>query len=143
MAAPYSFARKSRSPMLIAVLVAIYAALLTSYHIIQANIWLLMALSLPTLPAIWDLWRDTRSGLCIDENQIKWHSGGDQNDLPLDQISSVRFDTRWDLSVRVTLLHTNGTKLRLPPQVLPPHRPFEAELQARGLHTERHHFRLF
>jgi len=54
----------------------------------------------------------------------------------------MRFDTRLDFSVRITVVTADGTRLRLPYDALPPHKGFEAACQAHGLRTERHHFAL-
>ena len=64
-------------------------------------------------------------------------------EVPLSEIDHIRLDTRWDFSVRATVLLTNGKRLRLPYEALPPHRSFEAALQARGIRVERHHFNVF
>ncbi|MVO15797.1 hypothetical protein GO984_08245 [Rhodobacteraceae bacterium CY05] len=121
----------------------IYTTLTFAVVVLQASWWAVAFLALPTLPALWDLWRNTRSELTLDATQVIWRSGQLSDSVTLDQINLVRFDTRWDFSVRVTLILTSGDKLRLPPQVLPPHLMLENALQLRGVQTERHHFTVF
>lgn len=124
-------------------LVGIYTTLSFAVVVLQASWWVVAFLALPTLPALWDLWRNTRSELTLDATHFIWRSGQLSDSVTLDQIDLVRFDTRWDFSVRVTLILTSGDKLRLPPQVLPPHLMLENALQLRGVQTERHHFTVF
>jgi hypothetical protein len=139
----FQFTRRSRTPRLIATLGLIYVVLFTGYFAFDAAWWILAILALPTIPAAWDYWRDTRSGLSIGSDLIEWYSGQHSASLPLEQVHHARFDTRWDFTARVTLVLRNGRKLHLPPQVLPPRHQFEPALQARGIRTQRHHFRLY
>ena len=143
MADNFRFSHNARSPKLFSAIVAIYAFLLLAVLVFDAVWWLVACLALPTLPALWDLWRNTQSRLSLDQEQISWQSGTIASSVALNQIDYVRFDTRWDFSVRVTFILLDGRKCRLSPQVLPPHRQFEEALQARGLGTVRHHFRIF
>ncbi|WP_157022065.1 hypothetical protein [Parasedimentitalea huanghaiensis] len=141
--APCHFTRQARTVKLCVALVGIYTTLTFAVVVLQASWWAVAFLALPTLPALWDLWRNTRSELTLDATQVIWRSGQLSDSVTLDQINLVRFDTRWDFSVRVTLILTSGDKLRLPPQVLPPHLMLENALQLRGVQTERHHFTVF
>lgn len=143
MAKAFEFSKRARTPRLLAVLVVIYAGFLAAVLFLNAAWWLILGLALTTLPALWDIYRDTCSDLSLGDDHLDWRSGDRNNGLSLAQIDYARFDTRWDFSVRVTFVLLNGTKQRLPPQTQPPHRQFETELQARGIRTERHHFRTF
>jgi len=144
MAPPaYSHARRGRSPRLMGVLICIYAALIAAILVYDAAWWLMALLALPTLPALYDLYADPEAGLDLDDSTLRWHSGRRRGELALAEIDHMRFDTRWDFSVRVTAVLTTGRKIRLPAESLPPHRALEAALQARGLRVERHHFTLF
>jgi len=102
--------------------------------------WLMATLALLTLPALWDLWRDPSTGLRLDDTRLEWHSGRRSGTLDLSEIDHMRFDTRWDFSVRVTAMLDNNKRVRLPYEALPPHRALEAAFSARGLRVERHHF---
>jgi len=121
----------------------LYTALIFLYFTLDAAWWVVTILALPTLPAVWDCWRNTQSGLSLSSDQVEWYRGQHIDHLPLEQIDHARFDTRFDFSVRITFILKNGRKLNLPPQVLPPRRQLEPELQKHGIRTERHHFRLF
>ncbi|SEO33932.1 hypothetical protein SAMN04490248_10435 [Salinihabitans flavidus] len=110
--------------------------------LIGAMWWIVALLALFTLPAFWDLLANPTSGLTLDDAGLRWSSRGQEIDLPPARIRVMRFDTRLDLSVRVTAILIDGGKLRLPHDVLPPHKAFEAALRARGIATERRHFTL-
>ncbi|WP_246079297.1 hypothetical protein [Parasedimentitalea maritima] len=139
----YVFSRRGRSARLVTA-VAIWLASLVGIGLyFHAALLLLGALFLPLLPALWELWLDPLSCLHLTGERINWKTGSQEAGARLCEISKVRFDTRWDFSVRVTLILTTGDKLRLPPQVLPPHHMLENALQLRGVQTERHHFTVF
>ena len=139
----YSFARRGRSPRLMAILIGIYAVLIAAFLLFDAAWWLMGLLALPTLPALYDLYADPEAGLDLDDDTLAWHSGRRHAELTLAEIDRIRLDTRWDFSVRATAVLSSGRKIRLADESLPPHRAFEAELQARGVPVERHHFTLF
>ncbi len=132
--------RSGRSILAIAIWSALLAGLALFLH---AAPWLVIALALPLLPALWELWKNPQANLTLDDTKISWSIGARNVATPLADITKARLDTRWDLSVRVTLILLDGKKLRLPPQVTPPHRQFETELHQRGVQTERHHFSVF
>lgn len=138
----FHFERAARSPRALVVVALIWAVLALAYLRLDAAPWILGIFALATLPAIWEMITGTRAGLDLDGQRIHWFSGRRALDIPLDQIRAARFDTRLDLSVRVTLLLTSGQRLRLPFEATPPHAAFEARLIAQGIPVERHHFSL-
>ncbi|AVO38664.1 hypothetical protein [Pukyongiella litopenaei] len=139
----YRFARHGRTWRLGLVLLAIWAAILAAVVRLDAAPWLMALLGLLTLPALRDFVTNASSGLRIGGGDLHWHSGRRSGQLPLSAIDHVRLDTRWDFSVRATVRLKAGKPVRLPDESLPPHRVFEAELLARGIRVERHHFRVF
>ena len=98
--------------------------------------------TLPTLPALWDLFSDRQSGLRLTEETLEWWSGRGAGSMPLVDIDHMRFDTRLDFTVRVSAVTPDRKKIRLPYDALPPHKEFEAMCRENGLKTERHHFNL-
>jgi len=124
------------------VVAAVWAALAGLWLVLDAALWVLALPALATLPALWEFLADTRAGLVLGPDAIRWHSGRTGREVVFGQIDKVRFDTRLDFSVRVTLILRNGKRVRIPYHCLPPHKRLETELQARGLVTERHHFSL-
>lgn len=139
----YSFTRQGRSPVAIAAAAAWLALLALLVLGLQAAWWLAAVLALPLVPVLIDLWRNPAAGLELDGTALRWFSGSREASVALEDIEKLRFDTRWDFSVRVTVLGKDGKKTRLPQECVPPHRSFEEELTARGLTPERHHFTVF
>ncbi|MDQ2095425.1 hypothetical protein [Rhodalgimonas zhirmunskyi] len=141
--APYRFENRGRSRCAGAVLIVVYTGLLLLVWQIDMALWIAAALAAFTLPALYEFTTDPRSGLTLDDTGLSWHSATQDGTLPLAALKSVRFDTRLDLSRRVTLLLTDGRKVRLPHAATPPAQSFEQALIARGIATERHHFMPF
>jgi len=137
------FVRHGRSPRLVAVLILVYAMLIAGIILIDAAWWLMATLALLTLPALWDLWRDPSAGVRLGADRLEWHTGRRHATLELQEIKHMRFDTRWDFSVRVTAVLNNGKRARLPYEALPPHQIFEKSLVAHGVTVQRHHFTVF
>ncbi len=140
---PYVFTRRGRSWRLVILLGVIYAALIAAIVALDAAWWLVAALALTTLPALWDLYGDPVAGIRLGDSRLEWRSGRHHGALGLDEIDHVRMDTRWDFSVRVTAMLGGRQRVRLPYDALPAHRSLEAALQARGIRVERHHFTVF
>lgn len=141
--AAYRFFRHGRSAATLLAVAGWFAGLGLLWWLLAASPWLLALLALPVLPALMDLWRNPRSDLSLDRQQITWRSGSLQGSVKLTEISHVRLTTRWDFSVRATLVLTDGRHMRLPPQTTPPHAQLDAALAAHGIRTERHHFTRF
>lgn len=139
---PYRFENHGRSRRAAVALALIWGALLLGLWAIDLSPWIAGAVVLFTLPAAWEFLADPHSTLTLSGTEISWHSARSADTVPLAMILKARFDTRLDLSVKVTLQLKDGRKIRLPHACTPPHRRFEEELQARGLTTERHHFSL-
>lgn len=95
-----------------------------------------------TLPALWELATNPIARLSLSPQVLVWQRGKDKVTIPLNTIDHIRLDTRVDLSVRATVVLRSGQRLRVPPDAMPPHRPFEYALHAAGVPTRRHHFSL-
>ena len=139
----FVFARNGRSPRIAAILVAYFGAIAAAIVWLDAAWWLMALLALPGLPALWQFHANPSAGLRLSRDSLHWHSGRRHGTLALGEIERMRFDTRWDLSIRATILLKTGKKIRLPYESLPPHRTLEAEAKTRGLTVERHHFSVF
>ena len=140
MADAYSFERHQRQPKTVMILTAVYAGLVALVILFSATWWIVGGLALFTLPTLWDLTTDAKAGLTLEDRTLSWFSGRRTAQGHVSEIDYLRFDTRWDFSVRVTIYMTSGKRVRLPYDSLPPHRTFEGVLQAHGLRVERHHF---
>ncbi|MFV2052560.1 hypothetical protein [Aliiroseovarius sp. YM-037] len=124
------------------VLATVYLLFLLAFIWLDAAWWIILFLALFTLPALWDVVSNRASGLTLSDETISWTSGRYSGEVQVADLEKVRFDTRLDFSVRVTLLMRDETKVRLPYDALPPHRGLEAAMNDMGIKTERHHFAL-
>ncbi|MBO9411315.1 MULTISPECIES: hypothetical protein [unclassified Ruegeria] len=140
---PYTFTRQNRTPRVLAILLCIYGGLIALVVWFDAVWWLIAPLALTTLPAVWDFVQGTKAGLSVAQDTMSWFTGPRKAEVNLADIDHVRMDTRWDFSVRVSLVLNSEKKIRLPDESTPPHRVFEQVLQATGLRVERHHFTVF
>lgn len=120
----------------------IYFALLAAIILVDAAWWLMAIIAVFTLPALWDLYTNRTAGVTLSDTNLHWFSGKRRADVALDEIDHMRFDTRLDFSVRISVVLAGKRCIRLPYEALPPHREFEAAFIARGVKTERHHFTL-
>lgn len=136
------YRRIGRSRRNITVFAAVWAVLLGLLILVDAAPWIIAFLGMFTLPLLWEIIRNPVSHLTLDDGALAWHSIVSADRVPLSMIDKVRFDRRLDLSMRVSLLLTDGRKIRLPHDALPPPERLEQALQTRGIHTERHPFSL-
>ncbi|WP_127116191.1 hypothetical protein [Shimia sediminis] len=104
--------------------------------------WIILGLGLFAVPAAIDLLRNPVTDFELNAQNIRWKNSGQEAELPLSRIQRARFDTRWDFSVRVTLILRDSSKLRIPQDVTPPHQTLEQAFKDRDIATERHHFRV-
>ncbi|MEO9782458.1 MAG: hypothetical protein ABJH07_11845 [Sedimentitalea sp.] len=143
MAADFIFERNARTTRMAILLTLIYVVLIAAVVVLDAAISLVGGLALLTLPALWDFYQNTAAGLCLSDRALQWHSGRRRGELELDEIDHMRFDTRWDLSVRVRAVLHNKKRVQLPFEATPPHRAFEKALEMRGIRVRRNHFAFF
>ncbi len=136
----YRFTRRNRSLRAILTLACVYAALAALIVVFDAVWWVVTPLALCTLPALWDILRDTTAGLTLGPDDLQWHSGRRSGAILLKEIRFFRFDTGWDMAVHVRVILVSGKTIRLPDEATPPHRAFESVLQSHGFKVERHHF---
>ncbi len=139
---PYRFENRGRSQRACVALLLIWGLLLVLIKFIALSPWIAAPIALFTLPAAWEFLTDPHSQLTLDDSKLAWQSTHSADQLPLSMIRMVRFDTRLDLSVRVTLQLADHRNIRLPHACSPPHRQFETELKSRAIATERYHFSL-
>lgn len=142
MTLPYSYTSEGRRPATALTVLLVWAALGAGYVILDAHPVLLALLGAFTLPALYDLAANPRSGLTRDQDRLRWHSGRQQAEIALSEIDHLRFDTRLDLSVRLSVVRPSGMKIRVPYPATPPHATFEAVAKEAGIPTRRHHFSL-
>lgn len=143
MAEPFVFTRQGRSQRTLAVLIAVYAVLLGLILLVDAAWWVMALVALLTLPALWDVYRNPSAGVTLNDTELTWHSGRRRGTLDLAEIEYMRFDTRWDFSIRVSAMLAGKKRVHLPFECVPPHRAFEAAFQARDITVKRSHFSFF
>lgn len=142
MSDPFVFEQQVRKPVTALIVLGIWAVLLAAWLWMEATIWLLLVIGVFTLPAVRDLIRNPSAGLTLSDEEITWHTGKYEGAVTLAEVDHMRLDTRLDFSVRATAVLTTGRKIRLPFEATPPHRDFEAALEARGMRVKRFHFQL-
>jgi hypothetical protein len=142
MTEPFLFEQQARSRKTLVIVIAVWLALIAAWIWLEAALWIVTFLATFTLPAVYDLIRNPKSGLRLDETNLSWFSGRRAATLDLSEIDLIRLDTRLDFSVRVTAQLNTGRKIRLPFECTPPHLALEDALEAHNVKTQRHHFQL-
>ncbi|MBU2982816.1 hypothetical protein KO498_13445 [Lentibacter algarum] len=139
---PLHHQRRGRSLAALLTLAAVFGGLLLLVAVIDLNLWIAGVLALFALPAAWEALTDPLSTFELTAHNMSWSTPTVNDELATNLILRARFDTRLDLSVKVTLFLKDGRKLRLPYACTPPHEALEAALKDLGIATERHHFSL-
>lgn len=124
------------------MLAAWWLGLAAIYLLFDANEWIVLGLFAFTLPSLYDIGANSTARLDMDMHEIRWQSGKRGARLPRAQLKSVRLDTRLDLSLRMTLITTEGGKIRLPYECIPKAADIEEALSNLNIPFERHHFTL-
>ena len=132
-----------RSPRNLAWIGAWLAGLAVLRLAFDSAWFVLVLLALPLAPALAEQIRNPRRWLRLDNKCIAWFDGTHERRLRLGEIGRVRFDTRWDLSVRVQVEMKNGSRFFLPYSVIPAPGVLEAAFAERGVSIVRYHFRVF
>lgn len=142
MSLPLLHKSQGRSLAALLTLTSFYTLLLALIFWIDLSLYIAAFLALFTLPALWEAVQNPVSTFELTETHMRWSTPRLADEMPVGLILRARFDTRLDLSVKVTLFLKDNRKLRLPHACTPPHDALEAELRALGITTERHHFSL-
>jgi hypothetical protein len=142
VAEPFSYRIQGRSNNTLYVVVGVWFVLIALVILVDAALWLMLLIGLTTLPALWDLYRNPKSGLDFKPEALTWFTGRREGSIAWSEIDRFRLDTRLDFSVRASAVLHSGKKIRLPYECTPPHQRLEDALAARGIRTERHHFSL-
>ncbi|QBF31278.1 hypothetical protein [Thalassococcus sp. S3] len=142
MNAPFAYTTQGRTWRAGIVVGLIYVALAAIHILFDARLWIIALLALSTLPALYDLYVNPSAGLRLDQGALDWHSGRRSVTLSLSEIDHMRFDTRLDLSVRVSAVLKSQKRIRVPHEALPDHKTLETAFEERGIRVERHHFSL-
>ncbi|MCY4303559.1 MAG: hypothetical protein OXC62_02035 [Aestuariivita sp.] len=136
----FSYTRNSRDFHYVTMLFVIYTVLFLMYLVIDVVWWILAFGVTATLPAIWEIISNRKSGLYLTNNKLKCWSGRHKLEISFTDIDYIRFDTRFDFSVRVSALTVDDKTIRLPYDALPNMKILESACKAHGLRTKRKHF---
>lgn len=117
-------------------------AVLVGLNAIGTTFWILAILSVFAVPALVDVLFNPISTFALKDGVLRWKSATQEAEMRTEQIRSARFDTRLDISVRATLNMVDGSKVRIPNDVLPSPDRLQATLEAYDIPVERHHFRV-
>ncbi|SFK49409.1 hypothetical protein [Shimia haliotis] len=138
---PLTFTHHGRNPRTFMAL-AIAVVILGGLKAIGTTTWILAILGIFAVPALIDVLLNPVSTFSLAEGVLRWKSATQEAEMRTDQIRSARFDTRLDISVRATLTMVDGSKVRIPNDVLPSPDRLQATLEAYDIPVERHHFRV-
>lgn len=141
MNGPYIWERQGRRPAPLWVATLILIAALTLRVIFDAAWGVVLCITLLAVLPLWDWWRNRVARLKITPGRVEWSSA--LRDGASDDIAMLRLDRRFDGSMRITLLHSNGSHTRLPPDIAPPPLALEQALSVADIPCERHPFSVF
>ncbi|WP_158964210.1 hypothetical protein [Chachezhania sediminis] len=144
MTGNFTFHRSGRDTVAMLIVAAALFGLMALRVLFEAHWILLLVLAIPVLPALRDIVVDSPAGLEMDPNRLIWTTGSRTGTVALEEIDHVRFDRRWDFSVRVTLvLKLHDKRIRLPDECLPRRKELATAFEARGLAVRWTHFTVF
>lgn len=136
----YRFEREARRPKTIATVAGIWMIVIALWIWLDLAMFICIGILAFTIPALLEIWRNTVASIEVWPNRIVWTSSltrGDRSD-----IDHVRFNRRFDGSMKITLVHVGGKPTRLPPDVNPPTQDIETALKTAGIAVQRHPFSL-
>ena len=139
----FRYVRNSRNFRYITTIWVIYTVLCFAYFVINVAWWILAFFVIATLPTIYEIISNRKSDLCLADNKLKCWSGRYKLEMCLTDIDYIRFDTRFDFSVRVSAVTVTDQRIRLPYDALPNAKILELACEAQGLQTKRQHFLFF
>lgn len=128
MSEAYSFERRGRSKLTAIVVIGIYVVLACAYVALDISLWFVGITAVFTLPALWDLKADTRSGLTLSKSGVSWFHGKNSATIERSEIKRFRVDLRMDRSVKLSVELQSGRRIRLPQPSTPPLKDLEREL---------------
>lgn len=134
----YRFERRGRRPALMVMLIAVWTVILAVWVVLDLATLAALVLVAFTLPALWDIVRDSRGVVEVWAKRIVWSSTlgkGERSD-----IDHVRLNRRFDGTMKITLVHIGGATTRLPPDINPPTDAFQTALKDAGIVAQRHPF---
>lgn len=142
MSRSFSFTRAGRTQATGIVLAVVYVALVAALIFLSVTFWIIAGLFLFTVPAIWDLVKNPKSGMEITDAAISWEHGKNSATIQKPEIERIRVDLRLDRSVKLTLIMKTGRKIRVTQPSIPPLAQLEQALQDHGYAYQKNPFSL-
>ena len=139
---PFVHTHQGRNKRLIITLALVTASIIAAWLLLDLSPWIAGVMLLFLLPGAWEVATNPKSTLEIDATTLSWSGPNGTHSLLLAALKEVRFDTKLDFSVRVTLIQNDDRKIRIPPDTLPHHKTLEEALTQRGVPCPRRHFHL-
>ncbi|MCJ8334191.1 MAG: hypothetical protein MJH10_08130 [Epibacterium sp.] len=140
---PFTYQGDARSLAALLGLGAWLLLLAVLWMVMGATWWVLGFLTLPALPALWEIIQNPRAELVLDNDHLAWSCPRSEGHILIAEIERIALTTRWDFSTRTTIHTKPGTRHNLPPAVQPPGKAWEEVLKARDIPVTRHHFTSF
>lgn len=137
----YEWEGHGRRPAVLVAIAGLWLAALLLWLTLNVAWFVIVALVAASLPLIRDAMRNSTARIEIWPRRVVWMSdlvNGDRRDIEL-----ARLDRRFDGSMKITLVHPDGSHTRLPPDVTPPVDDLETALTEAGITSERHPFAPF
>lgn len=142
MTAAFTFKRQGRTQATVIVLGCVYLALIAAFLLLNVTTWIVLALFLCTLPAIWDLVQNPISGIEITDAAISWFHGKNSATIQKPEIERIKVDLRLDRSVKLTIQLKTGRKIRVTQPSIPPLPQLETALDQFGYAYQKNPFSL-
>ena len=133
MTEPLFFERRARRPFGIAMVAVALVCLAVLIFGIDAHPLLVTLFAIIVAPALWDVLRDNRATLALNDTHLSWTAGAQKIEIPFTEIDEVVLATTMDFSQRATIQLRDGRKIRIPPQCLPGGRVLDTALEARAV----------
>lgn len=142
MSVTYKFERRGRTTTTAVTLAAVYTLLAAALFFLQMSQWVILAGFVFTIPALWDLIADPKSGFSIDEDGVHWFHGKNSATIDPNEIELFKIDLRMDRSVKLTLNMKNGRRIRVTQPSIPPLNDLESVLEQAGYAHRKNPFSL-
>lgn len=136
MSQPLSYSRAARSWTAYSAL-GLTLAVWLGLCAIEAHPIVLVVAILPLILLAWELLKNDTSRFRLNDSCLTFGVGSVQTTVRLDRIDLVRLNRRLDLSWRVTIVLSDGQRLRVSPQCIPPIQTLDTALQERNIKIDR------
>lgn len=138
----FIFERHGRSKGTAFVLLIVYAAFAWLWLVLSVAPVIMALCILVTVPALFDLLINPKSGLRLDQENLSWHHGRRNVSIPRHNIQRIHISLRMDRSIKLTVELESGKKIRVTQPSIPPLAILEEALGQQNLPYQKHPFAL-